>query len=259
MSNVNKQVFDTSKENYKEHLNRLLETLFAYNIDSENDSYNDIHIYQEECLVIVEWAVIPYSREWGGSFKFVDDDETVMKEVNFPDGHYDYVFPEEVENVLKDWHEKHPEWVKTSYGMWTNVEENRINYIDMAIKEEFKSKETVFETIKQGNLVKELKKDRRLHRTEYIVCNKKLACLLSSRLTLHSSYIKELEKPFKDDYTYKAFILTLKLEKQQFDREEPVEYYDIELPVYVCNDLKDNEFALCLDSGHKWFYKISDK
>ena len=155
MSNVNKQVFDTSKENYKEHLNRLLETLFAYNIDSENDSYNDIHIYQEECLVIVEWAVIPYSREWGGSFKFVDDDETVMKEVNFPDGHYDYVFPEEVENVLKDWHEKHPEWVKTSYGMWTNVEENRINYIDMAIKEEFKSKETVFETIKQGNLVKE--------------------------------------------------------------------------------------------------------
>lgn len=261
MSSVNKQVFDTSKENYKEHLNRFLETLLAYNIDFENDSYNDIHIYQEECLVIVEWTTIPYSGEWGGTFKFVNEDETIMREVNFPDGHYEFVFPEEVDETLKKWYEKHPEWVKTDYGIWTNVEENRISYIDMVIKDEFKNKETMFEIIKAKNLIKELTEDRRLHRTDYIVCNEKTASLLSSTL------IKEWQgnrkdMPFDenaDKEIYKAFILNLKLDEQQFDKDSPIKYYNNELPIYICKSLKDDEFALCLDSGYHWFYRIERK
>lgn len=262
MNNVNRQVFNTSKENYKEHLNRLLETLFAYNTDFANEGYNDIHIYQEEMFIIVEWTEVPYLGEWGGRFKFVDEDEAVMKEVNFPDGHYEFVFPEDVDETLKEWHEKHPEWVKTSYGVWTNVEENRINYIDMVLKDEFKNKETKFETISETNLVEELKKDRRLHRADYIVCSASLASTLSAPLMNECTGTNTIEKlcsVHRGEGVFKHCILDLKLDLQQFDESKPVEYYDTKLPIYICESLKADEFALCLDTGHKWFYKIRNK
>ena len=47
------------------------------------------------------------------------------KEIRYPDGHYDMVYPEEADERLNEWHAAHPEWVMTPYGTWTNEEENK--------------------------------------------------------------------------------------------------------------------------------------
>jgi len=130
---MNRQSFDTTTPNGRKHFQKLLDTLLDYNADGEEDHFNDIHIYQEESLIVVEWDNVPYNHEWGGSFKYIDYDEVVMKEVTFPDGHYEYLFSEEVEEKLQEWHKEHPEWVKTDYGTWTNMEENRRCNIDWNI------------------------------------------------------------------------------------------------------------------------------
>ena len=85
-----------------------------------------MHIYQEESFIVIEWEKI-YYQEDGGKPQFVllDYDEVVMKEIHFPDKHYEYAFPEEVDEIVANWHKDHPEWQKTSYGTWTNVEENK--------------------------------------------------------------------------------------------------------------------------------------
>lgn len=255
---VNKQYFDSASIEAGEMQNFL--DVLLKEANSNSKYFNDIHIYPVDGgAFVIEWVQVPYSREWGGSFKFVDEDETIMKEVRFPDDHYDYVFPEEEETVLKEWHEKHPEWILTDYGTWTNIEENRLYYIDSYLKSDLLNEETEFETIKETNFTKELKKDRRLHRTDYIVCNEKTSVLLKSLLSWRSIRLKEYTKEYDDEYTHKAFVVTLLLDKQQFNKEEPVETYEQDFPVYVCKSFKDNEFALCLDNGYKWFYKISLK
>lgn len=127
---MNKQVFDISKDKGRRQFDAFLKVLLDYNAEGDNDDYNEIHIYQEEMLMIVEWNKVPYSHEWGGKFQYIDYDEYVMKEVSFPDGHYEYLFPDEVEEKLEEWHKSHPEWVKTYYGTWTNMEENRRSWIE---------------------------------------------------------------------------------------------------------------------------------
>jgi hypothetical protein len=122
---MNHQSFDINTPNGRKHFQKLLDTLLDYNADEDERYYNDIHIYQEESLMIIEWDNVPYSHEWGGRFQYIGEDDVVMKEVRFPDGHYENLFPEDVENTLKEWHKEHPEWVMTSYGIWTNEEENR--------------------------------------------------------------------------------------------------------------------------------------
>lgn len=88
--------------------------------------YNDIHIHPEDCgAFVVEWEQINWERHYDyGQFRFVDVDEVIYKEVYFPDNHTEYLPPEEVEERLKEWHKENPEWVKTSYGTWTNTKEN---------------------------------------------------------------------------------------------------------------------------------------
>ena len=48
-----------------------------------------------------------------------------MKELIFPDNHIEMVFPSETEGRLNDWLKENPQWVKTTYGTWTNQEENK--------------------------------------------------------------------------------------------------------------------------------------
>jgi len=119
---MNKQSFNINTPNGRKHFQKLLDTLLDYNSDKDENYYNDIHIYQEESFIVIEWEHVPYSHEWGGQFKYVDYDEYIMKEVNFPDNHYEFVFPEDVNNRLKEWHEEHPEWVMNEFGMWTKKE-----------------------------------------------------------------------------------------------------------------------------------------
>lgn len=121
---VNYQMFDLTTANGKKHFFQLLETLIDYNNDSEEKYYNDIHIYQEDMFSVIEWNHIPYSHEYGGEFKYIAEDEVIMKEVYFPDNHYEFLFPEEVDERFKEWLEENPGWTKTSYGTWTNTIEN---------------------------------------------------------------------------------------------------------------------------------------
>lgn len=126
---MNRQSFDLSRSNGKALFKQLLDSLLAYNADPDNTDYNDIHIYQEESFLIIEWDRTPYSGDWGGKWYYLEEDEIIQKEVHFPDGHYDYVFPEDAEEVFNEWCKNHPEWVKNEHGIWTNTEENRRFYI----------------------------------------------------------------------------------------------------------------------------------
>ena len=123
---MNRQSFDLSKSNGKALFRQLLDSLLAYNADPDNTDYNDIHIYQEEVFLIIEWDRTPYSKEWGGQWQYLEEDDVVMTEVYFPDNHCEYLFPQDIEERLTEWHKEHPEWVKTPYGTWTNAAENDV-------------------------------------------------------------------------------------------------------------------------------------
>ena len=120
---MNTQAF-TPEEQQKGLHYKLIEFLMKQNEDMEK-CYNEIHITSDGYCIIVEWDKVPYSREYGGTFQYIDEDHVVMKEVRLPDGHYEYAFNEEDEKEIWDTFLKgNPGWVKTSYGTWTNEIEN---------------------------------------------------------------------------------------------------------------------------------------
>ena len=96
-----------------------------HNISKEdNEYYNDIHTYQEESSIIVEWTQIPRDHEFGGTFQLVEEDEEVMLCKTFPDNHYEYFHSkEEYDEALKEWLEKNPTWHKEQYEQWINDKE----------------------------------------------------------------------------------------------------------------------------------------
>lgn len=90
---------------------------------SEDDLYSDIHIYENETAFIVEWEQIPYDHAYGGTFKYVDEDEEVMLYRTFPDNHGEYFSSEEeFQEALTEWLKENPGWVRTQFGRW--VEKN---------------------------------------------------------------------------------------------------------------------------------------
>lgn len=117
--------YDTTTPKGLKHFQEQLNVLISYNSDPEEKYYNDIHIYQEESLIILEWDHVPYDGSWGGKFQFVEEDQFVMTEKIFPDNHTELCYDEEdfkerLEEFLKD----NPGWEKTPYGTWTNRIEN---------------------------------------------------------------------------------------------------------------------------------------
>ena len=101
----------------------FIKTLCNLSLD-DSGLYNDIHLYEEEGAFIVEWVQIPYNHEYGGEFKFVDDDECVMLEREFPDRHYEYFSSEDdYKETLSKWLKENPQWERTPWGTWTNKEE----------------------------------------------------------------------------------------------------------------------------------------
>ena len=103
---------------------KLLNCLLELNKESQKH-YNDIHITTDGFCTIIEWESVPYSHEYGGSFKYVSEDEVVMLERHFPDNHYEHFYSEEdYQEKLHEWLKENPGWVKTSYGTWTNELEN---------------------------------------------------------------------------------------------------------------------------------------
>lgn len=132
MNRYNSQAF-TPEECAKGLHTKLINSLMEISSEMEGGHF-DILITTDGYCTIVEWVdTNPEYEE--ATFKFVDYDEVIMKEVTFPDRHYEYLFPDEVDEALKDWHEKHPEWVKGPFDTWTNIEENRLFAIDFRLKE----------------------------------------------------------------------------------------------------------------------------
>ena len=102
----------------------FLNTLLNYNKVSKTH-YNDIHLTTDGYCTIIEWETIPYNHEYGGSFKYVGEDEVIMLERHFPDNHTELCYNEEdYQEKLAEWLKENPGWVKTSCGTWTNEIEN---------------------------------------------------------------------------------------------------------------------------------------
>ena len=127
--NINSMWFD--------NIDDVLE-LVKYLLKGTNSYYNDVRIIPEDTdAYVVEWVQLPWNREWGGKFSYVDENQTVMTEEVFPDNHTEYCLDEEdykerLDEFLKD----NPGWVKTSYGTWTNTIENE-KFLNELHKQEF--------------------------------------------------------------------------------------------------------------------------
>ncbi len=88
---------------------------------SNSGWYCDIHTYYDDCnIYVVEWTQSSRDETWGtGGFKYVEGDEVVMIEREFPDKHYEYFLnEEEYEEALSDWLKEHPTYERDIHGRW---------------------------------------------------------------------------------------------------------------------------------------------
>ncbi|MBO7732594.1 MAG: hypothetical protein J6S67_08570 [Methanobrevibacter sp.] len=94
--------------------------------DDDVALYNDIRIHPEDCgSFIVEWAQVPWDHSYGGSFQYVDEDEQVMIEREFPDKSYRTFYDEEdYTEQLKQWLIDNPGYHKNQFGRWVNDQED---------------------------------------------------------------------------------------------------------------------------------------
>ena len=131
MSNVNRMYF--SKEAVENgELQKLLDYLMKYSYSDNGPRnmchYCDIHIKPEDLEAFtVEWTQEPWSNHLGdrGGFEYVECDQLVMREYEFPDRHYEYFeTDEEFEEVLRDWLEENPGWHKHGImNVWVKEDE----------------------------------------------------------------------------------------------------------------------------------------
>lgn len=117
----NSEAFTPEEVSKGLHL-KLVSTLLEIS-DEQEDSHYDIHITSDGYCTIVEWCQV--HEDFGGKFAFVDEDQVVMTEFRFPDGHYEmFESDDEIDESLAAWLKENPGWVKNSYGIWVNEEEN---------------------------------------------------------------------------------------------------------------------------------------
>lgn len=97
-------IFDTTHAGEEDLAKELLNSLIEYNLQSRS-SYLDIHIYQEESSIIIEWAQVFYDGvDYGEHFVLIDEEHCVVKEVILPDSTIVYAISEEDERqIRKDW------------------------------------------------------------------------------------------------------------------------------------------------------------
>lgn len=86
-----------------EFLNVLMKQCYG-----AGENYNDIHIYPADCeAFVIEWDNIPWDHSYGGQFKYVDEDQVVLKEYLMPDNTFGYfVNDEEYKQFLADQEDK---------------------------------------------------------------------------------------------------------------------------------------------------------
>lgn len=93
MKNYNEVAF--TPEDVEKGLDRqLLDTLLYYNREADA-FYNDIHLWTDGYCHVISWTQIPFDGSLTGKFKYVDEDEYVVKNYKFPDGHCELCFDDE--------------------------------------------------------------------------------------------------------------------------------------------------------------------
>lgn len=124
---INQQSFTPEEVKKGLHLD-LIKHLLDYN-EKSKDHYNEIMITTDGYCTIIEWVNLPYNKDWGGHYEYINEDagEHVMVEYRFPDGSYVDIEPGTEKEVLEDWLEDNPGWEKTSYGVWHNKLEEEKN------------------------------------------------------------------------------------------------------------------------------------
>ena len=275
---MNKQYFSNTKAFIK-FITGMLEAV-------KEDKYtaNDFHVYidrENPEAVHAEWDY--QSCESDAGFKWLEDDQVIMTRHEFPDGHYDYFFPEEVDEKVKEWHAAHPEWVMTDYGTWTNKEENRpfmiSNLLDkfiahescpttVNINTEFDvnipvgvAKTEVYTNVIEG-ILRAAKEEAVLKRTDFLIFD----ASVFEGLFQKAKYFKKEEGFAYSNNTVKLGTATIEvIEKDIVEGDYgPVKY---ELPVYMDYRFphKDDDLApIDFAEGHVLFmadngYVIGDE
>lgn len=145
MSKTNQYYFFPEQVKRGEHIKLISFLLEQSKRETEEDIdarafFNDIHIYQEDDSVIVEWIQHFYNEDYTeGRFAFIDDEHIVMKEVWLPDNSSTYAYDDdEAQEILDDWLKDHPTWEKNAYGIWHDREEEERNqkYMEEMLKKE---------------------------------------------------------------------------------------------------------------------------
>lgn len=113
----------TPEEVKKGMFNEFLSLLIKQNDEFEH-SYNEIHITSDGYCTIVEWDKVPYNHDYGGTFQYVDEEHLVVKEVQMPDGVYEWAVDDDMEkDLIDDFIKDNPEYYKDSFGRWHNKKE----------------------------------------------------------------------------------------------------------------------------------------
>lgn len=113
----------------KKHFTNVDSAIKFIKVLLENNQIDNYYKDQLKITTPIDGGVtIEFTNDCADSdsgWQYVDYDQVIMTRHEFPDGHYDYFFPEEVDEKVKAWHDAHPEWVLSDWGTWTNLEENR--------------------------------------------------------------------------------------------------------------------------------------
>lgn len=116
-SHVNSVAFTPDEVEKNLHLD-LINFLLSYNSKAD-DSFFDIHITTDGYCTIVEFVSLTRGvNDNSEGFAYVDEEHYVLKRVDFPDGHYEYLDDEVAEEALKEWLANNPGWGKDEYGYW---------------------------------------------------------------------------------------------------------------------------------------------
>ena len=112
MESINEQSFTPTEVEEGLHLD-LIKHLLDYNKKSK-DHYNEIMITTDGYCTIIEWVNLPYHKEWGGHYEYIDEDknEHVVVKYRLPDGSYIDIEPGTEKEVLEDWLKDNPGWEK---------------------------------------------------------------------------------------------------------------------------------------------------
>lgn len=100
----------------------LIDYLINYGQKSESH-FNEVHITTDGYCLIVNWICRSYEESYGGRFDFVDEDEEVLKEVDFPDGHFEYIERGRVQEAIDEWLKENKGYAKDRYGRWYKEDE----------------------------------------------------------------------------------------------------------------------------------------